>query len=72
LYSWIIPEATGGSLVIDSAPASAVLATVGTVNYSWTGAGGTWNLGAISHLGAEGDADPASFGLTLINIDNRP
>jgi len=72
LYSWIVPEATGGSLVIDSAPASAVLATVGTVNYSWTGADGTWNLGAISHMGAEGDDDPASIGITLINIDNQP
>jgi len=50
-HRWDVPAAAGGgSLVIDSAPTEAVAATVGTINFSWSGlAAGTTYLGAISH-----------------------
>jgi len=72
MYDWIISATPGGSLSIDSAPAAAVLATSGSVDYSWTGAADAWFLGAVSHAGAEGDDDPGLLGLTLVNVDNRP
>lgn len=63
-HLWDIPEATGGSLVIDSAPASAVNATVGTIEFSWSGLDtGTTYLGAVRH---DTVADPQ---LTLIKAD---
>ena len=37
MWSWIVPNATGGSLTIDSAPASAVTGATGTVTVGWTG-----------------------------------
>ena len=67
LYEWAIPAAPGGNLVIDSAPTTAAIATVGTVDVSWTGAtAGQWHLGAVSHTG-----DAGLMGLTLIEVDNR-
>jgi hypothetical protein len=67
LYSWAIPLTAGGSLSVDSAPASAVLGSTGTVDVSWSGAtGGTWWLGAVSHTG-----DTGLMGLTLVDVDNR-
>lgn len=49
-HLWDIPETPGGSLVIDSAPSSAVNATVGTIEFSWSGLdAGTTYLGAVSH-----------------------
>lgn len=67
MYSWILSETPGGNLVIDSAPTEAVLGETGTVVASWTDAPDEWNLGAVSHSDADG-----IFGLTLINVDNRP
>jgi hypothetical protein len=67
LYSWAVPNATGGSLVVTSAPTSATIGTTGTVNLSWTGAGILWNLGAVSHK--EG---ATVLGRTLVEVDNRP
>ena len=71
LFSWVVPSATGGSLVVNTppTPTSATLGTTGTVQVSWTGAGGTWNLGAVTHK--EGAAG-ATLGRTLVEVDNRP
>jgi subtilisin family serine protease len=67
LYSWAVPNATGGSLQVTSAPASATLATTGTVTVSWNHPGATWNLGAVTHkMGA------TTLGRTLVEVDNRP
>ena len=67
MYSWIVSATPGGNMTVDSAPASATNATVGTVNVSWTGAtAGQWHLGAVSHSDAGG-----LLGLTLVNVDNR-
>lgn len=67
LYSWVISSLPGSNLVVDSAPASATLGTLDSVQVSWSGATlGQWYLGAVSH---HRDADV--IGLTLINIDNR-
>jgi subtilisin family serine protease len=67
MYSWIISATPGGNLVIDSAPASATLGAVETIDVSWTGAtDGQWHLGAVSHTG-----DVGLMGLTLVDVDNR-
>jgi hypothetical protein len=67
MYSWIISGTPGGNLTIDSAPTSATIGTVGTIDVSWTGAtAGQWHLGAVSHNDANG-----RIGLTLVNVDNR-
>jgi hypothetical protein len=67
LYAWVISATPGGNLSIDSAPASAVLGSPGTIDYSWSGAtAGMWWLGAISHTG-----DAGVIGLTLVEVDNR-
>ena len=67
MYSWTISATPGGSLVIDSAPSSAVIGTVGTIDLSWTGAtAGQWHLGAVSHSDSGG-----VIGLTLVEVDNR-
>ena len=68
MYSWAIPVAGGGSLVVDSAPTEAVIATTGTIELSWTGATlGQWHFGAVTHTGDGG----AVLGRTLIQVDNR-
>ena len=68
MYTWAIPLATGGNLTIDSAPTSATIGQIATINISWTGAtAGQWHLGAVSHTG-----DSGLMGLTLVNVDNRP
>jgi hypothetical protein len=67
MYSWIISATPGGNLSIDSAPTSATLGAVETIEVSWTGAtAGQWHLGAVSHTG-----DVGLMGLTLVNVDNR-
>jgi subtilisin family serine protease len=67
LYVWDISATPGGTLTIDSAPASAVQGETGTVVASWTGATlGQWHLGAVSHSNAGG-----FIGLTLVEVDNR-
>lgn len=67
LYSWLISATPGGSLVVDSAPTSAVLGESATIDLNWSGAtSGMWYLGAISHTG-----DSSVMDLTLINVDNR-
>lgn len=67
MYTWEIPEATGGSLVIDSAPTEAVIGETGTIEISWSGATlGEWHLGAVSHNRGSDLLD-----VTLVNVDNR-
>ena len=57
----------GGSLTVASAPASAVIGTLGTIDVSWTGAAaGQWHFGAVTHIGPSG-----MFGRTLVQVDNR-
>jgi subtilisin family serine protease len=67
LHFWEVPLAAGGgSLSVDSAPASATLGAVETIDFSWSGlASGVDYLGAVSHTG-----DTGLMGLTLIEIDN--
>jgi subtilisin family serine protease len=66
LHFWDVPLASGGgSLSVDSAPASAVIGTTGTIDFSWSGlTAGTAYLGAVSHNDAGG-----IIGVTLIDVD---
>jgi hypothetical protein len=67
MYSWTISATPGGNLSIDSAPSSAVIGTIGTIDISWTGAtAGQWHLGAVSHSNSGG-----VIGRTLVEVDNR-
>ncbi|MFK8024473.1 MAG: S8 family serine peptidase [Ilumatobacter sp.] len=67
LYIWTISATPGGNLSIDSAPASAVVATSEDVEVSWSGAAaGEWHLGAVSHADGNG-----LLALTLVEVDNR-
>lgn len=67
LYSWVISATPGGSMSIDSAPASASLGITDTIDFSWTGATvGQWYYGLVSH------SDGGGFiGLTKVEVDNR-
>ena len=66
LHFWDVPAAPGGgSLSIDSAPASATVGDTGTVDFSWSGlTAGVGYLGAVSHSDAGG-----IIGLTLVEVD---
>ena len=44
ISTWVVPLASGGSLQVDSAPASAVIGTSGTVQVSWSGLAPGWAL----------------------------
>jgi hypothetical protein len=70
MWSWAVPNASGGSLSLDAAPTSATIGALGALNLSWsgltTGSVGDWYLGAVSHTG-----DVGLMGLTLVNVDNR-
>jgi subtilisin family serine protease len=64
LQSWLVPNATGGSLVIDSAPTEAVIGTTGTIDLSWANlvAGGSY-LGAVTH-----HDDAGLIATTVVNV----
>jgi hypothetical protein len=64
MYSWVVPNATGGSLVA-TGPSSVTTGQVATINLEWTGATG-WNLGAVDH--SDGST---VLGRTLVEVDNR-
>jgi hypothetical protein len=64
LHYWEVPLASGGSLSLDSAPSSATLGSIGTIDVSWTGLASGSYLGAVSHTG-----DVGLMGLTLISVD---
>jgi hypothetical protein len=65
LHYWEVPLASGGSLSVDAAPASAVTGASGTVDISWSSlSSGTRYLGAVSHTG-----DVGLMGLTLVEVD---
>jgi subtilisin family serine protease len=67
MYGWAVSATPGGNLSIDSAPASATIGALETIDLSWTGAtAGQWHLGAVSHAG-----DVGLMGLTLVEVDNR-
>ena len=67
LHYWAVPLASGGSLSVDAAPASASTGQVGTIDVSWSGlAAGTSYLGAVSHTG-----DAGLMGLTLVEVDTN-
>ena len=52
---WDVSATPGGSLSVDSAPASAVTGANGTVEISWAGlAAGVDHLGVVSHSDASG------------------
>jgi hypothetical protein len=65
MSTWIISATPGGSLSLDSAPASAISGTTGTIDVSWTGLDpATQYLGAVSHTG-----DAGLLGLTLVDVN---
>ena len=64
LHYWEVPLASGGSLSVDSAPASAVVGQTGTIDVSWSGLVSGSYLGAVSHTG-----DVGLMGLTLVEVD---
>jgi hypothetical protein len=67
LNYWEVPLASGGSLSLDSSPASATIGITGTIDVSWSGlSSGTTYLGAVSHTG-----DAGLMGFTLVNVDTR-
>jgi len=67
MYSWILADAPGGNLTITSAPGSANIGTIGTIDLSWAGAtAGQWHLGAVAH-----NEGANVLGLTLVEVDNR-
>jgi subtilisin family serine protease len=71
MWTWAVPLTPGGgSLSLDSAPASATVGVAGTIDVSWSGLTSgdlaDWYLGAVSHADAGG-----LIGLTLVNVDNR-
>ncbi len=66
LYAWVVSLTPGGSLSVDSAPATAVAGQTATIDVSWSGLGDTWYLGAVSHTG-----DAGLMGLTLVEVDLR-
>jgi hypothetical protein len=64
---WEVPLASGGSLSIESAPTSAIIGAVETIDVSWTGlAPETSYLGAVSHTG-----DVGLMGLTLVEVETN-
>ena len=63
LQFWAVPLTPGGSLSVDSAPASATAGTIGTIDYSWGGLASGDHVGAVSHSDAGG-----LLALTLIEV----
>ncbi|MEJ7720732.1 MAG: pre-peptidase C-terminal domain-containing protein [Ilumatobacteraceae bacterium] len=68
MFNWSVPAdpaADDDSLVIDSAPDTAVVGETATIEYSWSGlAAGNKYLGAVSH-----SRGTDLLGLTLVAID---
>ncbi len=61
---WTVPNTSGGSLMLDSAPAAAVTGATGTVEVSWSGLeAGKQYLGAVSHSDASG-----VLAITLVEV----
>jgi len=68
LFDWSVstdPADDDGSLVIDSAPAAAVVGTTGAIQYSWSGLAADKYLGAVSHNRGADRIDA-----TLVSVDN--
>lgn len=62
--NWIVPAASGGSLVVGSAPASAVSGTTGTVVVNWAGLAPGRYIGAVSHNDSTG---PIAMTVVAVN-----
>jgi hypothetical protein len=61
------PTADDGSLVIDSAPGAAVLASTESIDISWSGlAPATKYLGAVSHNDGGG-----AFAFTFVSVSTE-
>ena len=68
LFDWSVPAdhtIDPNTLVIDSAPAAAVVGTTGTIQYSWSGLANNKYLGAVSHNRGTDLIDA-----TLVSVDN--
>jgi hypothetical protein len=65
LNFWAVPLASGGSLSVDAAPASATAGASVSVDISWSGLSPGTHLGAVSHAGDSGLLD-----LTLVEVEN--
>ncbi len=63
LSSWVVSATPGGTLSVDSAPASATVGATATIDISWTGASGKM-FGAVSHADGSG-----LIGLTLVEVN---
>ena len=67
LHYWEVPLASGGSLSVDSAPATATVGATETIDISWSGlSAGTSYLGAVSHTG-----DVGLMGFTMVEVDTN-
>lgn len=68
VYDWSVTrDATGGSLAIGAAPASATVATSGTVTVNWAGADPAQEqIGAVLHSGPNGD-----LAVTLVELNAK-
>ncbi|TPW14644.1 MAG: peptidase S08 family protein, partial [Acidimicrobiaceae bacterium] len=62
--NWIVPAASGGSLAVGSAPASAVSGTTGTVVVNWAGLAPGRYIGAVSHNDSTG---PIAMTVVAVN-----
>jgi hypothetical protein len=68
LSSWVVPNTTGGSLTIGSAPPSAVIGTTGEVVVTWSGLSpGLEYFGSVSHTGPAG-----LLATTVVEVDTTP
>ena len=66
LHTWAVPNATGGTLAVKSAPTEAKVGTSGTVTYTWSGAqAGSTELGVLSHKDGNGE-----LALTVVSVKN--
>lgn len=64
LFDWSVSATPGGNMSVDSAPASAVSGTTGTVDVSWSGVPSGKHLGAVSHSDGGGIID-----LTVVSVE---
>jgi subtilisin family serine protease len=64
LFDWSVSATPGGNMSVDSAPASALAGTTGTVDVSWSGVPSGKQLGAVSHSDGGGIID-----LTLVSVE---
>ncbi|MCA1783148.1 MAG: hypothetical protein LC679_13495 [Intrasporangiaceae bacterium] len=65
-HTWTVSDATNGTLLVTSAPASATVGTTGTVEYSWSDvAAESTEIGLLIYSDGSGE-----IGRTLVSVDN--